>query len=111
MVHARTYIWRPTLISSGACCHAHRRNEPDQRKRLAAGELGLDICGVRKKRAAAGLVYVTAARMCKGGHASRTIAIRSTVIGTALVTDVRTPHPNKPPLGTENKNDYYACFK
>ncbi len=39
-------------------CDARLRNEADKRKRLAAGELGLDIYGMREKLAAAGLVYV-----------------------------------------------------
>ncbi|MFD4840946.1 4-carboxy-4-hydroxy-2-oxoadipate aldolase/oxaloacetate decarboxylase [Achromobacter sp. NPDC058515] len=39
-------------------CDARILNEAAKRKRLAAGELGLDIYGMRDKLAAAGLVYV-----------------------------------------------------
>jgi len=39
-------------------CDARLVNEMAKRKRLAAGELGLDIYGMREKLAAAGLVYV-----------------------------------------------------
>lgn len=39
-------------------CEARTAKEEANRKRLAAGELGLDIYGMREKLAAAGLVYV-----------------------------------------------------
>jgi len=41
-------------------CEAREAKEAVNRKRLAAGELGLDIYGMRDKLAAAGLRYVDA---------------------------------------------------
>lgn len=49
----------PTVV---AACHARLELEEVNRKRLAAGELGLDIYGMRDKLRQAGLVYVESAQ-------------------------------------------------
>ncbi len=49
---------RERAVQVADACDARLRNEADKRKRLAAGELGLDIYEMRKKLVAAGLVYV-----------------------------------------------------
>jgi len=41
-----------------AACEARIKKEEAKRKRLASGELGLDIYGIRSKLAEAGLSYV-----------------------------------------------------
>ncbi|MNT83360.1 4-hydroxy-4-methyl-2-oxoglutarate aldolase [compost metagenome] len=49
---------RARAVEVADACDARLLNEAAKRKRLAAGELGLDIYGMRDKLAAAGLVYV-----------------------------------------------------